>query len=367
MLSLRVRLGNEAAVRDEGGCFAVEETIRWYHVRMFRRLSVFVLTICIPMFLGTLLFWGNSYFVRYNYSYFSSDGLWSVGFNSGLGGTGFGFSTYTAPAYHWMSGWISQPVGGAGPYIYLRLLLHFEGWNQSRVQPGINGGFVRDHYRGVSIPIWCLLVLWGAPPTWIFMHRRRKTTWALRKDVAWTSHRLRVRIARFALFSVIGIVMGSLVAWLDRKFDLRETPWEWALVLLALIPVVSLSAVFTRRRIPWRRAILWMALELAGCLCFFEATVEGAWNHFHVYLDDEDRLLEMILFAGLACFMFGGTLLLFLQVKPEKVKPGPYCPECGYCLIGLPRQICSECGRAFTLKELGVGAEALIPRGMRPA
>jgi hypothetical protein len=95
-----------------------------------------------------------------------------------------------------------------------------------------------------------------------------------------------------------------------------------------------------------------MFLELAGCVIFFEATIDRIWRHENIHGFDDLELLQLILLVGVVCFIFGAVLLLFLQVKPEPVKPGPYCPECGYCLIGSPRQICSECGRPFTFEEL---------------
>jgi hypothetical protein len=173
--------------------------------------------------------------------------------------------------------------------------------------------------------------------------------------------RLRVRVVRFAIFSIVGSVLGALVVWFDYEFNISRNYSGWILILLLLLPVVSLMAVFTRRRIPWHRAILWMGLELAGCIVFFETTVDHIWLRAGLHQADDLELLQAILGVGVVDFIFGAILLLFLQVKPEKVLPGPYCPECGYCLIGSTRRICSECGRPFTLEELGVEAGALVP------
>ena len=62
-----------------------------------------------------------------------------------------------------------------------------------------------------------------------------------------------------------------------------------------------------------------MSLELAGCLCFFQATIERIWTHYNVNLYDVPDLLELVFMTGVACFIVGATLLLFLQVKPEPV------------------------------------------------
>jgi hypothetical protein len=79
------------------------------------------------------------------------------------------------------------------------------------------------------------------------------------------------------------------------------------------------------------------------------------------YLFRADDGPTIVLFLWITIFLCVAILLFFFQLKPESVKPGPYCPQCGYCLIGTPRQICPECGRPFTHEELGVTPEALIP------
>ena len=51
---------------------------------------------------------------------------------------------------------------------------------------------------------------------------------------------------------------------------------------------------------------------------------------------------------------------------------GPFCPECGYCVIGLPEQRCPECGQSFTLEETnGVvivrcGNQGRVPEASSP-
>jgi hypothetical protein len=221
--------------------------------------------------------------------------------------------------------------------------------------------------RALIVPIWTVSVLSAIFPAWILLRSRgKKMPWRMRSDVAWANPRLQARIARFVVFSAIGSAAGALVAAVDVSAPFSQSEWHRFLALWVLLPIVSLMAVFTRRRIPWHRAVLWMGLELAGCLCFFQATMERIWTHYNIFLYDVAGLLQLVLLTGVACYIFGAVLLLFLQVKPEKPMPGPYCPECGYCLIGLPKRICSECGRAFTLEELGIGEEALVAGKVLP-
>jgi hypothetical protein len=260
--------------------------------------------------------------------------------------------------------WESGRLYDEWRYLTLRSMLDFQYKKQLFVLPPPLSRTICT--RNLTTPIWSIAVLSALIPGWIFFRNRRNLQWGLRNDVSWINHRLRTRIGRFAFLSAIGSLTGVLVAWVDIEFPFNRSRWQSFVALWVLLPIVSLMAVFTRRRIPWHRALLWMSLELAGCMCFFQATTERIWTLYNVNLYDVPDLLELVFMTGVACFILGATLLLFLQVKPEPVKPGPYCPECGYCLIGSPRQICSECGRPFSLEELRITAEELIPPNAQP-
>jgi hypothetical protein len=199
----------------------------------------------------------------------------------------------------------------------------------------------------------------AALPTWIYFRGRRKERWQLRKDVRWINPRLHSRVARFSLFSAAGLVVGGMVSWIEVEFRLWRSEWEETLAFALLLPTVCLLVFLTRRRIPFHKALLWMTLELAGSVFFYSFASERTghfWGRYSFGLENAGQI-DLLLF--LASFVCAAILLFFFQLKPEPVKPGPYCPQCGYCLIGSPRQICSECGRPFTHDELGVTAEAL--------
>jgi hypothetical protein len=136
---------------------------------------------------------------------------------------------------------------------------------------------------------------------------------------------------------------------------------------VAALSLISVIMLFTRRRIQWHRAILWLLLEVVGCVCFFAATMDAIWRHFGTYGLGEPDLWQGALIFGVGCFLGGVILLRFLQLKPAEMKPGAYCRGCGYCLIGVPGRVCPECGRGFTIEELGVGEEALDPRVGAPS
>jgi hypothetical protein len=326
---------------------------------MLSRWSRAGLTISISICVGTLLIWARSYFYSDGFFY-PCNQYSSLSVGSHQGNLRIAFQTNPNPPLNPTRNfrWSSPRIYDGWRYLVFRSMIDFQ--YENRVIPVPGHAAIRT--RILRMPMWGVLVLTFPIPAWVLFRNRRNLQWQLRKDVSWINPRLRSRIARFTLLSAIGSLTGVLVAWVDIEFPFNRSRWQWFVALWILLPVVSLMAVFTRRRIRWHRALLWMSLELAGCLCFFQATIERIWTHYNTNLYDVPDLLELVFMTGVACFIFGATLLLFLQVKPEPVKPGPYCPECGYCLIGSPRQICSECGRPFTLEELKITAEELIPQ-----
>ena len=327
---------------------------------MFSRWRLAGLAISISLCLATLMLWVRSYFYSDGLNYRSNQKAFWVTVGSSEGRLGVGFTRFiNLPGMLATNSWglYSYPVNQGWRFLTLRSLWGFE--YDNRVNHLAGGATV--HSWGVFVPTWIVFALSAVFPVWIyFRNRSLKITLLPRlgQDLSWSNPRLRLRVARFGVFSAAGIVAGAIVVSIDIRFPLIQAKYLW-LTPWVLLPIVSLMAVYTRRRIPWHRAMLWMAPDLAGCVCFFQATIAKIWTHYHVYLFDIPDMLQYLLLTGGACFIVGAVLLLFLQVKPEPVKPGPYCPECGYCLIGLPRQICSECGRPFTLDELGVEADAL--------
>ncbi len=209
--------------------------------------------------------------------------------------------------------------------------------------------------------MWPLLALSSPFPIWVYFRGRRTVRWSMRDDIAWMNFRLRRKLRRFAIFSAAGAIAGGGLGWFDYQFQLWQTPAEWSLTLLILLPIVNFLVILTRRRIPWRRGVVWMSLEISGFVCFFIATLQEAWRILGGRTVPEVNLGPGALLMGAVGFLISAIILLLLQLRPQPVKPGPYCPACGYCLIGSPRQICAECGRPFTLEELGITAEELIP------
>jgi len=332
---------------------------------MFAQWRLAAMYVAVLLFIGTALLWVRSYFYRDAIGYGFKQNFVICASYVGVVDIFAGNSPRVVARQSglWSSHIPSSQFGPARRGA-LDSMFEFRCVNQVLALPA-GSGFpaATMHRRIISFPMWTLLVLWAPLPLYGFFRGRRKVRWGLRKDVRWANLRLGRQITRFAIFSAIGAAAGVLTASLDIAFSLWRARWEWMLSLFILLPVVSFTIVLTRRRIPWHRALLWVSLEIAGCVSFFAATTQWVWRVFAGYSLYEPVLTPIALIVGLICFICGAILLLFFQARPEPIKPGPYCPECGYCLIGSPRQICPECGRAFTLEELGVGPEALAPPG----
>jgi hypothetical protein len=283
-------------------------------------------------------------------------GIW---FDSSEGDFQMGLSTGVPRSF---SGWTIQ-TNSVGPQPWVSRLslsdifhFNFDYWTLYAAGPSPS-----EEYR-LTVPAWsvvfCLIL--GL----LFLMWRRKTfRWEVREDIRWVDLRLRLKMVRFGLFSGLGVIAGLVVGTILSAWA-RDVRPDTAISCLILLPGITLIIVYTRRRIPWRSALLWMALETFGCACFFEATLEMVClNSIAFRNGDPDFLITVLTLAGLS-FVCGTILLYFLQRKPLPAKPGPYCPQCAYCLVGTPRMVCPECGRGFTLEELGISAEELLPPGV---
>lgn len=83
-------------------------------------------------------------------------------------------------------------------------------------------------------------------------------------------------------------------------------------------------------------------------------------------IDSRQTRIIVGAYLGSILFLFLSGLVsvvfwLFLRHRRPSVviQDGTLCPECGYLLIGNVSMQCPECGRAFTLEELGTTYEHL--------
>jgi len=98
----------------------------------------------------------------------------------------------------------------------------------------------------------------------------------------------------------------------------------------------------------------------------FLAVVVFTVSWFLAYGRFWDEVLGVMIVFWIIAASIATVLLLLLQ-HWQRPHTGPYCLQCGYCLIGLPSRRCPECGTEFTPEELGVTEQELLaPANPRP-
>lgn len=159
-------------------------------------------------------------------------------------------------------------------------------------------------------------------------------------------------LVRVVVFAVVTALLG-VATGLVRPMIPGPVHYETIVSLLVVVPLVLLAWVFVLRAVPWQRAGRWVVLgDVAICMAYW-----AGWSLLVRHLWD-DNLVVMALYAVVAPAL--SCPLLWAYQKCFPLIQGPYCIGCGYCLIGAPEDVCPECGRAFTLSELGVTREDLV-------
>ncbi len=159
------------------------------------------------------------------------------------------------------------------------------------------------------------------------------------------------RLWRLVLALAFSALIGSGARIVRPMF--RGVHLEMIVSLFVILPCVCLLLTLSQRRVPWRQAMLWLVLEVTGAVAGFTA----GWSVVHGSLWDD---LVGVMAAFLAIAVVASALLLIGWQHYRPPRSGPYCPACEYCLIGAPEDRCPECGRGFTLVELGVTREELM-------
>src|SRR5438552_10232204 len=153
------------------------------------------------------------------------------------------------------------------------------------------------------------------------------------------------------VFFVLGIVAHGArpaMAWEGVHLD----------VMLSLVACATASIAVAAYR--WRAGIVTPALAVVQGQIFI------IWSCFalgwHILGEEQLTGFLELWFRGWLCSAIvcgSGLAWVLLRRRRRRGFDRIRCPDCGYCLVGLPSPRCPECGRAFTPEELGVSASDL--------
>jgi hypothetical protein len=170
------------------------------------------------------------------------------------------------------------------------------------------------------------------------------------RAIRFTRRRCVRRLLAVAGLSAAG---GAGSVWVRNAADFDGLHWDAVLAILVYLPAICLWIVLSRRRMLRRPALWGTHMEIALLVAVFTVSWFAAFGRFW-----DDVLGVMIVFWIIAAI--AATVLLLLLQYWQRPHTGPYCLQCGYCVIGLPSRRCPECGKEFTPQELGVTEQELV-------
>ncbi|MFN3168175.1 MAG: protein kinase domain-containing protein [Phycisphaeraceae bacterium] len=162
---------------------------------------------------------------------------------------------------------------------------------------------------------------------------------------------------------VVGLVLALVAGVMFRyskvfgPMNAASYPYQaYAQGAIALVGLSFLCVVVGVSRRPLLRALSRLNIGLAlfsAVLAGF--TVIGAGPYW-------DEAMAMVVSLWLVGVVLGNSLtVIVVLLLPAAAPPGPVCPNCKYSLVGVREHRCPECGRPFTLRELGIRQSDLSP------
>jgi hypothetical protein len=174
----------------------------------------------------------------------------------------------------------------------------------------------------------------------------------------------RASIRRMAWAMLASILLGGGSALLRGQFT-GFVHYEAIFSFFVGLPAICLWLILSRRRIPWKRPLLLLLGELSVVSATYVlGWTLAAWRNPLGWSVIDNLLKVIVTFWAISLASAPAVLIVWQYFRPA-ILPGPYCPNCRYCLIGVSIDCCPECGRAFTLAELGISRDQLlIPKAM---
>lgn len=168
---------------------------------------------------------------------------------------------------------------------------------------------------------------------------------------------LSVRFLRLGGTAIIALLVGGGCGH-THPLTLNGIHWSAVFPYFFLIPGAIVWLITSQRYVPWRHAAPWIVSEV----CLLWSGFAAGWLMTTTFIG---AYLGALLLGLMVSLIMAPCILILFQMYFCRLTCGPYCPNCKYCLIGSVWNRCPECGRPFTLSELGVTARELIPTTLK--
>jgi hypothetical protein len=167
----------------------------------------------------------------------------------------------------------------------------------------------------------------------------------------------RARLIWWSLWAFAGLLIG-MAAGVARPRLAGPVHYEM-LIAYPILLGLSLWLIALLWRVPPRHAITDLGVGMTLLWGAFWGGIDGT-----MLVEGISRstfsFVGFVIIHWLGGLVVGAVLLASARAY-WPLREGPYCPGCGYCVIGVRERRCPECGRSFTLEELGVSAKELEP------
>lgn len=164
-----------------------------------------------------------------------------------------------------------------------------------------------------------------------------------------------VSIRRIVFYSLA----GGFIGFINAYFADYQTAGCFALtVFFVLLPALHLVIIYRGLYIP---ILLGMRSSYIAILCslmIFEVVYALVLEHLRDGRYDSSVFLAHTALAFIVHVPITATLIVWNLLDESRIR-STNCLGCGYPLKGLIKKQCPECGRPFTLEELGVSQEEL--------
>jgi hypothetical protein len=165
-----------------------------------------------------------------------------------------------------------------------------------------------------------------------------------------------VTVRATALLFIFGASLTAIEPSQLAKYFFSQSTVNYPrmIPIVALLLVIPICLAIHHRRHVWPAWLKVILAETAAGWIGYILSNHLFTRHMPQLLDIPALIVIWAFSAGVSA----AAVALFHQFRTPKLV-APFCPQCGYHLVGLSVNRCPECGRDFNLGELGVSSADL--------